>query len=1273
MKKIRLLLVLFVAVFACSKEEPLPTTGNIRGKITDAQNSSPLRDVNVEIGGNSYTTGSDGSYFFNDLPERSYTVSVLKSGYIADSKSVMVRADQTSLADFVLSKNLPTVEPASVTISTEEGSKSVTLRNTQAEPIGFSTQSSKPWITVSPGSGTIAGNSQTIVSITIAFDQIEFGTFNENIVINVSGSSLNIPVVAVKSQPSFINILQPEEDGVYAPEEIMPIRWESNLGGAVDINLLKTGNSSIFRIIQESVPNSNGGTYNWSLPEIEQGFYRVQVVSKENVSVSDITGNFFIGDDPNIPFIERDQEFSYVEDQQAGFVIGTLSATDDKGIEQFQFVSGNSPGYFAISSAGRITLTSQGVNSPANDYEQTPNEFTLSVKAYDADGNESASTPVVIKVVDFDDEPPVVEANQSFTYSEGRPANFVLGKIEASDDVGIAAFNIVSGNDQGYFTVNGLGELRLTTAGLTSPANDYEQAPNSFTIAVTAADQSGNVSEAVSINIIVVNSDENPPNIEPNQSFAYQERQAVNYEIGTVASTDDVGVTDYEIISGNTQGYFAVSNTGVLTLTAAGASINAASNDFEVLPNTFSIGITAIDVSGNTSSQTQITIQVLDVDDIGFNGIFFKDSNGITIKCEQCNPGDRGSVDGVIYTAVSEEMLREMIANNEDVTKVVTSLVTNGEKLFFQKANFNQDIGSWDTSNFTSMALMFSGSEYQGSDVEMAFNQDISAWDTSNVTNMDSMFFFCKEFDRPLGEWDTSSVTNMNGMFREARSFNQDISEWDVGNVKQFAGTFLNAHSFNQPIGSWDMSSTERVRDMFWYALSFDQPLNDWDVSSIWDFAGMFNGARLFNQPLNNWDTSSAVEMHFMFNNAHAFNQDISNWDVSNVVLMAHMFDRARSFNQPLNSWDTRNVDKMQYMFHGATSFNQPLNNWNTSKVTSMEYMFSGEYQNHNSFDQDLSSWDVSNVTNMTQMFGFSSFNQPIGNWDVGNVTSMHLMFYLTPFNQPIGNWNVSNVRTMSGMLRNTPFNQDISSWDVSSVENMAQLFLVSDFNKDISEWDVSNVANMDGMFLGSVFNQDISSWDVSNVTNMNSMFRDATKFNKDISSWCVEKISSEPVNFAVGSGLQNDYYPIWGSCPEGESEAISYGFELLGNFTGSNYYFLDQNKTFFEAKELADQFGADLLTITSQEEQDYLKQRLTALGLTDVNNYNWWLGLTDEENEGQWRWLNGEAFSYSNWAPNEPNNQGGNEDYVHMYGDAFSWNDHRANATPIKVILEFK
>ena len=1236
MKKIRLLLVLFVTVFACSKEEPLPTTGNIRGKITDAQNSSPLRDVNVEIGGNSYTTGSDGSYFFNDLPERSYTVSVSKSGYIADSKSVMVRADQTALADFVLSKNLPTAEPTNVTISNEEGSKSVTLRNTQAEPIGFSTQSSKPWITVSPGSGTIAGNSQTIISISIDFNEIGFGTLNENVIINVSGSSLTVPITVVKGEPSFINILEPMDGGIYAPQESMQILWESNLSGTVDIGLLRSGSSSIFKTVQENAQNNNGGGLNWTIPDIDPGEYRLKIISKQEIGVSDITGNFFIGNDPSIPFIERDQVFSYVEDQEAGFVIGTVSASDDIGIERFEFVSGNTAGYFAISTTGKITLTTQGASSPANDYEQSPNEFSLQVRAIDGDENQSESVGVIIRVVDFDDEPPVIEANQSFTYSEGRPANFILGKVEASDDVGIASFEIVSGNNQGYFTINGSGELRLTAAGLISPANDYEQEPNTFTIGVKAIDQSGNESSVASLGIIVVDSDDVAPVIEPNQTFSYEERKSEGYVIGTVAASDNVAIASYQIVSGNNQGYFTITSSGILKLTSTGAGQNAASNDYETQPNGFSLGIVVLDAAGNTSDNATVTINVLDVDDIGFNGIFFKDSNGITIKCEQCNPGDRGSVDGVIYTAVSEEMLREMIANNEDVTKVVTSLVTNGEKLFFQKANFNQDIGSWDTSNFTSMVFMFSGSEYQGSDVEMAFNQDISAWDTSNVTNMDSMFFFCKEFDQPLGEWDTSAVINMNGMFREARSFNQDISDWDVGNVKQFTGTFLNAHSFNQPIGSWDMSSTERVRDMFWQALSFNQPLNDWDVSNIWDFAGMFNMARSFNQPLNNWNMSAAKEIQYMFR-------------------------LAISFNQPLGMWNVSNVTNMSFMFADADLFNQDLSNWNTSKVTDMGYMFVG-----------------------------SSFNQPINNWDVSNVKLMGLMFYGAPFNQDLSNWNVSNVTTMNGMFRNSNFDQDISGWDVSSVLDMGQMFIATPFNQDISSWDVSNVTNMNGMFLASGFNQDISDWDVGNVTNMNDMFggnksfnqpigkwdtsnvtimtkmfNGASAFNQDLSGWCVEKISSEPENFATGSALQENYFPAWGMCPGGVDEAISYGFELLGSFNGSTYYFLNQPMTFSNAKTLAQSFSADLLTITSSEEQEYISSQLQEKNLMS----NYWLGLSDEENEGEWKWLNGESFVFSNWNNGEPNG-GSNENAVEIFGSGL-WNDIPMSYSQ-RVILEF-
>ena len=51
--------------------------------------------------------------------------------------------------------------------------------------------------------------------------------------------------------------------------------------------------------------------------------------------------------------------------------------------------------------------------------------------------------------------------------------------------------------------------------------------------------------------------------------------------------------------------------------------------------------------------------------------------NGITIKaCEDANVGDTGVINGITYTVVDEAMLREMVANEEDVSIVVTTLVT---------------------------------------------------------------------------------------------------------------------------------------------------------------------------------------------------------------------------------------------------------------------------------------------------------------------------------------------------------------------------------------------------------------------------------------------------------------------------------------------------------------------------------------------------------------------------------------------------------------------
>ena len=39
------------------------------------------------------------------------------------------------------------------------------------------------------------------------------------------------------------------------------------------------------------------------------------------------------------------------------------------------------------------------------------------------------------------------------------------------------------------------------------------------------------------------------------------------------------------------------------------------------------------------------------------------------------------------------------------------------------------------------------------------------------------------------------------------------------------------------------------------------------------------------------------------------------------------------------------------------------------------------------------------------------------------------------------------------------------------------------------------------------------------------------------------------------------------------------------------------------------------------------------------VHSPTYWLGGTDEKNEGVWEWITGEAWKFTKWAANEPNN----------------------------------
>ena len=213
--------------------------------------------------------------------------------------------------------------------------------------------------------------------------------------------------------------------------------------------------------------------------------------------------------------------------------------------------------------------------------------------------------------------------------------------------------------------------------------------------------------------------------------------------------------------------------------------------------------------SGDWNGETETLTLTIDNNKVlvaNFEKLVYLDSNGITLKASSgAKIGTEVEYNGDTYIIVSEEQLRNLVNNNQDISKVITTKVTDMSSLFNGK-DINGNISSWDVSNVTSMYNMFIFSD---------FNQDISDWDVSSVTNMRGMFYDTP-FNQPIGNWDVSSVTYMKWLFRISK-FNQPIGNWDVSNVTNMALMFIWSY-FNQDISNWNVSN---VSDCLWFNRSY--------------------------------------------------------------------------------------------------------------------------------------------------------------------------------------------------------------------------------------------------------------------------------------------------------------------------------------------------------------------------------------------------------------------------------------------------------------------
>lgn len=136
-----------------------------------------------------------------------------------------------------------------------------------------------------------------------------------------------------------------------------------------------------------------------------------------------------------------------------------------------------------------------------------------------------------------------------------------------------------------------------------------------------------------------------------------------------------------------------------------------------------------------------------------------------------------------------------------------------------------------------------------------------------------------------------------------------------------------------------------------------------------------------------------------------------------------------------------------------------------------------------------------------------------------------------------------------------------------------------------------------------------------------------------------------------------------------GMAAAMAHGSTVAGPFfnpaNGHTYYLLGQadwNSSQAEAVSL----GGALATIQDAAENAWVFNtfRNIAASHGTANQGNLWIGYSDTAVEGSFQWASGESASYTNWAPFEPSNGSGSEDWTMIMGVSFSnlvasrWND---------------
>lgn len=200
-------LVLLFAIACGGDDAPIETTGGITVIVTESGNNEPIAAAIVTLSGisQSHSTGSDGKVEITDLNEKTYTVTVKKEGYQADSKQVTIQAGKNQSLSFSLQKQIGKlkVTPTEIVFSKTDTEKVIEIANqNDAATLAWSISGLPNWLSVSKQSGTIKDAPQNI-TIKIDRSKMNDGDNNATLIIKATNGegSAEVSVSATKYVP----------------------------------------------------------------------------------------------------------------------------------------------------------------------------------------------------------------------------------------------------------------------------------------------------------------------------------------------------------------------------------------------------------------------------------------------------------------------------------------------------------------------------------------------------------------------------------------------------------------------------------------------------------------------------------------------------------------------------------------------------------------------------------------------------------------------------------------------------------------------------------------------------------------------------------------------------------------------------------------------------------------------------------------------------------------------------------------------------------------